>query len=102
MTEITISQKFRFFRLPSWFKTYPDAVAAALCAILTLLGWLALTANQVGWAVWILLVAYGVGGYESAREGLTTLWQERELDVRPAHDCGGSGHGHVGAMAAGV
>ncbi|MGF1600759.1 MAG: heavy metal translocating P-type ATPase [Thermosynechococcaceae cyanobacterium] len=81
MTEIAIPQKFRFFRLPDWFKTYPDAVAAALCALLTLLGWLALTMNQVGWAVWILLIAYGVGGYESAREGLTTLWQEQELDV---------------------
>lgn len=52
-----------------------------LCALLTLWGWLALTANQVGLAVWMLLIAYGVGGYTSAREGLTTLWQERELDV---------------------
>lgn len=52
-----------------------------LCALLTLWGWLALTASQVGLAVWILLIAYGVGGYTSARKGLMTLWQERELDV---------------------
>ena len=81
MTESAILQKVRFVRFPDWFTTYPDAVAAALCALLTLLGWLTLTMNQVGWSVWILLVAYGVGGYKSAREGLTTLWQERELDV---------------------
>ncbi|WP_110988018.1 heavy metal translocating P-type ATPase [Acaryochloris thomasi] len=68
-------------RIPSWFKTYPAVATAALCALLTLLGWLALVAGQVGGAVWILLIAYGIGGYESAREGLTTLWQERELDV---------------------
>jgi Cd2+/Zn2+-exporting ATPase len=64
-----------------WIKTYPDAVAAALCAVLTLLGWLALRENAVGWGVWILLTAYMIGGYDSAREGLTTLWQARELDV---------------------
>jgi Cd2+/Zn2+-exporting ATPase len=29
----------------------------------------------------LLPAAYGIGGYESAREGLTTLLQERELDV---------------------
>lgn len=29
----------------------------------------------------ILAAAYVVGGYDSAREGLTTLVQERELDV---------------------
>ncbi|WP_121971529.1 heavy metal translocating P-type ATPase [Leptolyngbya sp. BC1307] len=62
-------------------KTYPEAIAAAICALLTLLGWLALHGSWLGLGVWILLAAYVIGGYESAREGLTTLWQERELDV---------------------
>ena len=46
-----------------------------------LLGWIALPLNWVGLALLILPVAYVIGGYESAREGLTTLFQEKELDV---------------------
>ncbi|KAI9129186.1 hypothetical protein [Acaryochloris sp. CCMEE 5410] len=57
-------------RLPSWLKTYPAATAAILCGILTLMGWIALGANHIGIAIWILLIAYGIGGYTSAREGL--------------------------------
>ncbi|MGB3295879.1 MAG: heavy metal translocating P-type ATPase [Phormidesmis sp.] len=68
-------------RSRDWLKTYPEAIAAAVCALLTLLGWLALHGSWLGLGVWILLVAYVIGGYKSAREGLTTLWQERELDV---------------------
>ncbi len=60
---------------------HPDALSAALCSVLVLLGWWAL---QLGWfalALGVLATAYLVGGYLSAREGLTTLWQEHELDV---------------------
>ncbi|NES68842.1 MAG: heavy metal translocating P-type ATPase, partial [Okeania sp. SIO2D1] len=31
--------------------------------------------------LFILAAAYVIGGYESAKEGLTTLWSEKELDV---------------------
>ncbi|MEM6437491.1 MAG: heavy metal translocating P-type ATPase [Cyanobacteria bacterium P01_D01_bin.115] len=64
-----------------WLPTFPEAIAAATCAVLTLLGWLALGGNWIGVGVWVLLAAYVIGGFDSAREGLTTLWQERELDV---------------------
>ncbi|MEB3357714.1 MAG: heavy metal translocating P-type ATPase [Synechococcales bacterium] len=64
-----------------WIQTYPEAIAAMTCGLLTLLGWLALGGNWVGVGIWILLAAYVIGGFDSAREGLTTLWQERELDV---------------------
>ena len=64
-----------------WLRTFPEAIAAATCALLTLLGWLALGGNWIGVGVWVLLAAYVIGGFESAREGLTTLWQEHELDV---------------------
>lgn len=67
--------------LQTWLTTYPEAIAAIACGVLTLLGWLALSSNWVGVGVWILLAAYVIGGFDSAREGLTTLWQERELDV---------------------
>jgi Cd2+/Zn2+-exporting ATPase len=62
-------------------KNHRETVAAAVCAILLLSGWLAL---QLGWQVLglcLLPLAYIIGGCGSAIEGLTTLWEEKELDV---------------------
>ncbi|VEP12706.1 Zinc-transporting ATPase [Hyella patelloides LEGE 07179] len=60
---------------------YADAYAAAICGILVFFGWLCLNFNWIGFALLILTAAYVIGGYESTKEGLTTLWQEKELDV---------------------
>lgn len=60
---------------------YADAYAAAICGILVILGWVCLHFNWIGFAILILSAAYVIGGYESTKEGLTTLWQEKELDV---------------------
>ncbi|MFB2935846.1 heavy metal translocating P-type ATPase [Aerosakkonemataceae cyanobacterium BLCC-F154] len=68
-------------RFLSWSRENSDAMAAILCAILVSFGWLALHLNWVGLALLILPAAYVIGGYESAREGLTTLFEEKELDV---------------------
>lgn len=68
-------------RFRHWLQTFPEAIAAVICGLLTLLGWLALGGNWIGMGIWILLAAYVIGGFDSAREGLTTLWRERELDV---------------------
>ncbi|HTL89549.1 MAG TPA: heavy metal translocating P-type ATPase, partial [Leptolyngbya sp.] len=62
-------------------KEHQDTIAALLCGILVLLGWLMLRSGSIGLALLILPAAYVVGGYESAREGLTTLFEEKELDV---------------------
>ena len=62
-------------------KEYPEAAAAAACGVLVLLGWLALNLGWIVIALFILWSAYAIGGYESAREGLTTLWQEKEFDI---------------------
>jgi Cd2+/Zn2+-exporting ATPase len=62
-------------------KEHPESVAAAVCGILVFLGWLALHLNWVGLGLLILPAAYVIGGYESAREGLTTLFDEKQLDV---------------------
>jgi len=62
-------------------KEHPDAVAAAICGILVFFGWLALQENWIGLALLILPAAYVIGGYESTREGLTTLFEEKQLDV---------------------
>ncbi|MEL6764071.1 MAG: heavy metal translocating P-type ATPase [Cyanobacteria bacterium J06607_6] len=63
------------------FKRHPEAVAAIACAILVLLGWQSLNFGWVGGGLLILMAAYVIGGFDSARDGLTTLLQERELDV---------------------
>ena len=65
----------------SLLKEHPDAIAAGVCALLVLLGWFTLNSGWLGVSLLILVAAYVIGGYESTREGLATLWRERELDV---------------------
>jgi Cd2+/Zn2+-exporting ATPase len=62
-------------------KEHTETLAAGVCALLVLLGWLALQSNWSGVALGLLPLAYIIGGYGSAIEGLTTLWKEKELDV---------------------
>ncbi|MEO0971289.1 MAG: heavy metal translocating P-type ATPase, partial [Cyanobacteria bacterium J06639_18] len=60
------------------FADHPEAVAAVTCAVLVLIGWLFLAFNWIGLALFVLPAAYAIGGYESAKEGLTTLIEEKE------------------------
>jgi Zn2+/Cd2+-exporting ATPase len=62
-------------------KDHPDVGAALACAVLVFLGWQTLNLGWIGVALFILTTAYVVGGFESAREGLITLFEEKELDV---------------------
>lgn len=66
---------------PNILKEHSDLVAALTCAVLVWLGWQTLNLGWIGAALFILTAAYVVGGFESAREGLTTLFEEKELDV---------------------
>ena len=77
-------------RLKTLVKEHPDAMsgdkplrvyAAIICALLVFLGWLSLQQSWIGLSLLLLPAAYVIGGYESALEGLTTLWEEKELDV---------------------
>ncbi len=68
-------------RLHQFTKEHTDAVAAVVCGLLLFFGWFALHLGFLGWALLLLPAAYVIGGYESAREGLTTLFKEKELDV---------------------
>jgi Zn2+/Cd2+-exporting ATPase len=61
-------------------KEHPDALLAGACGLLLLGGWLLITSNPAI-SLGLLALAYLIGGYGSALEGLTTLWEERELDV---------------------
>jgi len=68
-------------RLPAIFRQHPQTLAAIACAVLVLLGWLTLNSGWIGLSLLILTAGYVVGGWDSAREGLTTLFAEKELDV---------------------
>lgn len=77
-------------QIKTLIQEHPDAMsgdkplrvyAAFICALLVFLGWLSLQLSWIGLSLLLLPAAYVIGGYESAREGLTTLWEEKELDV---------------------
>lgn len=68
-------------RSPNLLKEHPNAAAAIACAVLVFWGWQTLNLGWIGVALFILTAAYVIGGFDSAREGLTTLVEEKELDV---------------------
>ncbi len=68
-------------RLGQFTREHADTLAALICGLLLFLGWFALHLGWLGLAFLLLPAAYVIGGYESAREGLTTLFKEKELDV---------------------
>ncbi|MHC5595276.1 MAG: heavy metal translocating P-type ATPase [Nostoc sp.] len=68
-------------RFTQFTREHADTVAALLCGLLLFFGWFALHLGWLGLAFLLLPAAYVIGGYESAREGLTTLFKEKELDV---------------------
>ncbi len=68
-------------KLSTLLKDHPEAGAAIACGVLVLLGWQMLNLGWLGIALFVLTAAYGIGGFDSAREGLTTLFEEKEFDV---------------------
>ena len=60
---------------------YAQAYATVTCAVLVILGVISFHFNWVSIGIFIFTAAYVIGDYESTKEGLTTLWQEKELDV---------------------
>ena len=68
-------------RFTQFTREHADTLAAFLCGLLLFFGWFALHLGALGFAFLLLPAAYVIGGYESAREGLTTLFKEKELDV---------------------
>ncbi|HEY9798805.1 MAG TPA: heavy metal translocating P-type ATPase [Leptolyngbyaceae cyanobacterium] len=68
-------------RLHQFTQEHADTLAALVCGVLLFFGWFALSLGWLGLALLLLPAAYVIGGYESAREGLTTLIKEKELDV---------------------
>ncbi len=68
-------------KAPVW-REHGEALTTLACAIFVLLGWLAASREAPRWAsAALFLVAYAVGGYRQAIEGVVLLVRERELDV---------------------
>ena len=64
-----------------FFQHYSEIVAAVVCAVLVFIGWMCLQMGWVGLAFFALPIAYVIGGYGSAKDGLTTLVEEKQFDV---------------------
>ncbi len=60
---------------------HKDAIAAGLCGLLVLTGWLLHQGSLTNLELLVLAAAYLIGGFESTKEGLSTLIQDQELDV---------------------
>ncbi|GAA3400604.1 heavy metal translocating P-type ATPase [Paenibacillus hodogayensis] len=63
-----------------WIGQYGEGIAALASGILIALAW-GLEQASYGWSVAIYLLAFAVGGFVKAKEGLHTLIAERDLDV---------------------
>lgn len=61
-------------------KKYQPFIAPVLCGTLILLGFIIQRYDAVIGAI-VLIIAFGVGGYQSAKEGLTELMTEHQLNV---------------------
>ncbi len=87
MTQLTASSPNTSRHRSNWQKNlaviakWRSAIAAGICALLLLLGWFTHHQGITVLELPILGLAYVIGGYESTKEGLTTLIVDQELDV---------------------
>ncbi|WP_397355236.1 hypothetical protein [Paenibacillus sp. N3.4] len=63
-----------------WFNRYGEGLAALTSGIFIAIAWGIGSSSQL-WSIVFYLIAFGVGGFVKAKEGLHTLIAERDLDV---------------------
>ena len=73
------SNKWKDFR--SALSSNWELLAAGLSGILILVGWLLSTKDMPAASAFIYILAYVVGGYAKAKEGITQTIEERKLNV---------------------
>ncbi|MGC5325728.1 heavy metal translocating P-type ATPase [Brevibacillus sp. SYSU BS000544] len=64
-----------------FFRKHAETIAALSSGVLIAAGWAFEKANFEYFAVALFFIAYVVGGFVKAKEGITTLLEERALDV---------------------
>nr|WP_312115923.1 heavy metal translocating P-type ATPase [Brevibacillus reuszeri] len=84
-----------------WLHRYGEAIAALACGILIGVAWIIGSTSQL-WSVIFYLLAFTVGGFVKAKEGLTTLIKERDLDVNLLMFVAAIGAASIGYWAEGA
>lgn len=78
-----------------------ELAAALLCGILLVSGWAVSYWNEAA-AIGLYLVAFVVGGYRQAKEGVLTLIQEKDIDVNLLMILAGIGAASIGYWSEGA
>lgn len=63
-----------------WLSRYGEAIAAVVCGLFIILAWSIEQASSTSAAV-LYVLAFIIGGFASAKEGMQTLIHERDFDV---------------------
>ncbi|WP_429859159.1 heavy metal translocating P-type ATPase [Brevibacillus reuszeri] len=84
-----------------WLHRYGEAIAALACGILIGVAWIIGSTSQLCSVIFYLL-AFTVGGFVKAKEGLTTLIKERDIDVNLLMFVAAIGAASIGYWAEGA
>lgn len=81
MSEVVISSKNRGITITEMWEKHSGMIIASASLLMIGLGWIT-ERNGLGiWSIICFVLAYVVGGYRKAWEGMETLIKERDLDV---------------------
>ena len=81
MTELAIKNEGPKVTGRAIWEKHSGAVITALCLLFIVLAWWAGKAGMHGAEIILFVLAFIIGGYQKAVEGLTTLFKEKDLDV---------------------
>ncbi|WP_075980098.1 heavy metal translocating P-type ATPase [Bacillus massilinigeriensis] len=62
-------------------KPYSELIAAIICGILITFGWLLHRFNIIEWSIASYILAYVIGGFAKAKEGIIDTIEKKELNV---------------------
>lgn len=87
--------------LKSWLSRHAEGVAALASGMLMLTAWASGSFSEP-MSIALYLLAYAVGGFYKAREGLETLFKEKDLDVNLLMIVAAIGAASIGYWAEGA
>lgn len=76
----TLSKPQNTLSFSGW-KRHEAAIVTGISLLFILVAWLSGKREMHGWEVTFYIMAYLIGGYQKALEGLETLLEEKDLDV---------------------
>lgn len=80
MAELAITNTQNSTNIELW-KKHGAALVTGLCLMCIVLAWFAGKSELRGLEITLFVLAYLIGGYQKALEGLETLFKEKDLDV---------------------